>query len=213
MKNQKFPFSGTIDEKEIGKFLDDFVDGKVDPSIKSEPIPKQDGPVTIVVAKNYDEIVLDEAKDVLLELYAPWCGHCKALSPKYDELGSLFEGFSNLVTVAKVDATANDVPDEVQGFPTIRLYKADDKKNPIEYKGSRTVEDLAKFISENGSHKVDPHAEKDEAEAEAVDTEGMPKQAPAATASGVKDKIIEKVADVANALLDSDDNLDDHDEL
>jgi len=43
------------------------------PSIKSEPIPeKQDGPVTVVVANNYKDIVLDETKDVLIEFYAPW---------------------------------------------------------------------------------------------------------------------------------------------
>jgi protein disulfide-isomerase A1 len=81
VKNQKFPYSQDkkITNKDIGKFVDDFVTGKVDPSVKSEPVPEnQDGPVTIVVAKNYDQIVLDDEKDVLVEFYAPWCGHCKA---------------------------------------------------------------------------------------------------------------------------------------
>jgi len=43
------------------------------PSIKSEPIPeKQEGPVTVVVAQSYNDIVLDDTKDVLIEFYAPW---------------------------------------------------------------------------------------------------------------------------------------------
>lgn len=41
----------------------------------------------VVVAENFDEIVNDENKDVLIEFYAPWCGHCKNLEPKYKELG------------------------------------------------------------------------------------------------------------------------------
>ncbi|KAL1800367.1 hypothetical protein ACET3X_000709 [Alternaria dauci] len=158
-KNEKFPYDqeAKITEKEIGKFVDDFLAGKVEPSIKSEPIPESnDGPVTVIVAHTYNDIVIDNDKDVLVEFYAPWCGHCKALAPKYEELGQLYasDDLSKLVTVAKVDATLNDVPDEIQGFPTIKLFPAGKKDSPIDYSGSRTVADLAQFIQENGSHKV-----------------------------------------------------------
>ncbi|KAI0539671.1 thioredoxin-like domain-containing protein [Xylaria digitata] len=167
VKNQKFPFDieQEITIETIGAFVEDFSAGKIEPSLKSEPIPEtQEGPVTVVVGKSYEDIVLDDTKDVLIEFYAPWCGHCKALAPKYEELAALYaEGeYKDKVVIAKVDATANDVPDEVRGFPTIKLYPAGAKSEPVTYSGSRTVEDLINFVKENGKYKAEVVEKKEE---------------------------------------------------
>ncbi len=63
----------------------------------------------VVVGKNWNDIVNDASKHVLVEFYAPWCGHCKTLAPKYEVLGSKYQGGSEEVVIAKIDATANDV--------------------------------------------------------------------------------------------------------
>ncbi|RMY70761.1 hypothetical protein D0863_05590 [Hortaea werneckii] len=213
-KSQKFPYPTQGSEKElsaknIGKFVDEYVAGKVEPSVKSEPIPeKQEGPTTIVVAKNYQDIVMDDNKDVLVEFYAPWCGHCKALAPKYDDLASKFKPFSDKVTIAKVDATMNDVPEEIAGFPTIKLFKAGAKDSPVEYSGSRTVEDLANFVRDNGSNHVDISGTDGE-KTEGVETDNMPRQAPAAT-EGVKEKVAKAAEKIKDAAVDEDEP---HDEL
>ncbi len=227
-KNEKYPYDqdAKITEKDISAFVEDFVAGKVEPSIKSEPIPESnDGPVTVIVAKNYQDVVINNEKDVLVEFYAPWCGHCKALAPKYEELGQLYKSdeLSKLVTIAKVDATTNDVPDEIQGFPTIKLFAAGKKDSPVDYSGSRTIEDLITFIKENGSHKVDVTYEEKGAD------EKLAEQAKAATdevkegAAKATEKVKEgaskasetasSVASEASKAASSAVSEEDHDEL
>jgi len=184
--------------------------------------------VTVIVAHNYESIVQDETKDVLVEFYAPWCGHCKTLAPKYEELAALFAPFSRHVTIAKVDATANDVPEEIQGFPTIKLYPAGSKnKTPIDYSGPRDVEALAGFVQHQGKNAVDPHgdAADDDQDDDMLDhvaagvTEAMQHQALAATtvsaAAGIAAKVTEAVKKAAEAVasFDDDGDMDDHDEL
>jgi protein disulfide isomerase family A protein 3 len=70
------------------KFLTDMKSGKLEPYLKSEPIPADNsGSVTIAVGKNFDDVVTNSDKDILIEFYAPWCGHCKKLAPIFDDLG------------------------------------------------------------------------------------------------------------------------------
>jgi protein disulfide-isomerase A1 len=70
----KYPLSQAshITADAIEKFVESFVAGEVEPSVKSEEIPEtNDGPVKVVVGKNFNEIVQDPTKDVLIEFYAP----------------------------------------------------------------------------------------------------------------------------------------------
>jgi protein disulfide-isomerase A1 len=146
------------------------------------------------------------------------------LAIKYEELASLYfssPSYSKLVTVAKVDATANDVPEEIQGFPSIKLFPAGVKDSPIDYSGSRTTEDLANFIKENGKHHVDAYENKTGVvDEEMPDAESMGKQAPAATekeegaAASVKSMVSEATEAVKTATQDSDGEAGGrHDEL
>ncbi|KAK3805876.1 MAG: thioredoxin-like protein, partial [Benniella sp.] len=153
----KFPLDGEVSIEKIKELTNGVLAGTVEPSIKSEAIPESnDGPVKVVVADNYKEIVEDMDKDVLIEFYAPWCGHCKNLAPIYDKVGELYKG-SNIV-IAKMDATANDmpvgVPIQVQGFPTIKFRKAGSLEY-VDYSGNRDEEDFVKFITENAVNKFE----------------------------------------------------------
>ncbi|KAL6462893.1 hypothetical protein MHYP_G00293150 [Metynnis hypsauchen] len=143
-----------FDSEVLQEFVVAFKKGKLKPIIKSQPIPKDKGPVKVVVGKTFDDIVLDTKKDVLIEFYAPWCGHCKKLEPDYLALGKKYKNEKNLV-IAKMDATANDVPHnsyQVEGFPTIYFAPSNKKQSPIKFEGGeRNVESLSKFIEEHAT--------------------------------------------------------------
>jgi len=115
---------------------------------KSEPIPEPGPPgsVTVLVGKNIEAALLDPYKDiVLVEYYAPWCGHCKNLVPIYDSLAKHFASNPKVV-IAKIDATANYVNNilQVEGFPTIVAYKHDSE--PVKYSGDHTLDGLQSFV-------------------------------------------------------------------
>lgn len=153
-KGGKYPMSKDFSVDNLKEFAQSFLDGELEPYVKSEPVPEEnDGPVTVVVGKNFDEVVNNEERDVLIEFYAPWCGHCKSLAPKYEELGEKLSGDPNIV-IAKCDATANDYPSlyEVQGFPTLFWVPAGKKTKPVKYQGGREVSDFIDFIKKNATN-------------------------------------------------------------
>jgi protein disulfide-isomerase A1 len=121
-------FTDAFSEDSIERFAGGILDGTIQPQLKSEEIPEAgedvDGHVQIVVGKSFDAIVKDSKKDVLLEIYAPWCGHCKNLEPIYKKLATRFKDIDSVV-IAKMDGTANEHAEvNVQGFPHIAFYPA-----------------------------------------------------------------------------------------
>ncbi|CAG8782207.1 11567_t:CDS:2, partial [Dentiscutata erythropus] len=146
---QKFPFnqSEEITTESIQVFVTKVIKGEISASVKSEPIPEtNDGPVTVLVADTFEEIVYDKTKDVL------------KLAPIWDELGQSYSNSKDKIIIAKIDATANDIPSKsfkVSGFPTIKFFKAGDKeeKEIIDYSGDRTLENFIEFITKNAGNK------------------------------------------------------------
>ncbi|MEW5302901.1 MAG: hypothetical protein WDW36_005640 [Sanguina aurantia] len=106
--------------------------------------------------ENFDSIV-NGGKAVLVEFYAPWCGHCKHLVPELAKLGQLIEADSSMkgrVVVAKVNAdTHREIGSrfDVKGFPTLKFFgrgKAANLEGAADYNGGRTADAFFTYLKE-----------------------------------------------------------------
>ncbi|XP_038053242.1 protein disulfide-isomerase-like [Patiria miniata] len=151
------PESNELTVDAIKKFVGDYKEGKLKPHLKTEDVPEDwdKEPVKVLVGKNFAEVAYDKTKDVLVEFYAPWCGHCKKLAPIFDDLGKNFADREDLI-IAKMDSTANEVEGvSIGGFPTLKLFKKETNE-VVDYNGGRTLEDLTKFLESGGVDGAGP---------------------------------------------------------
>lgn len=132
----------------IGNWIDNLLNDKIRPSLKSAEPEENVGPMTIIVGSNFEEIVKDTSKDVFVKFYAPWCGHCKTLSPIWDELAEMYKDVEDL-KIAKMDYTMNEAEGvSITGYPTVIFYSKHDKKG-VKYEGPRDMESMKNWLEDN----------------------------------------------------------------
>ena len=149
---QKFkPDTDEVTEAVVKQFVQDVIDKKRKPHLNSEEVPEDwdSKPVKVLVGKNFAEVAKDKSKNVFVEFYAPWCGHCKQLAPIWDELAEKFKDQSDIV-IAKMDSTVNEVEEvKIQGFPTLKYFPKD-SDDVVDYSGGRDFDSLVKFVESGG---------------------------------------------------------------
>jgi protein disulfide-isomerase A1 len=139
-----YPMTGEFNSENIKAFFSKLIAGEASPHLQSEEIPEtNDGPVRVVVGKTFESEIVKSDKPVFLEVYAPWCGHCKSLAPIWEELGKAYVGTD--VVIAKIDGSANHIPFQIQGFPTLVLFLKGEAE-PIQFSGDRTLTELKQFL-------------------------------------------------------------------
>lgn len=101
----------------------------------SEPAADADSTVVSLTKDTFDSFVKEHSL-VLAEFFAPWCGHCKSLAPKYEEAAKELK--ERDIPLVKVDCTAEEElcrSYEVDGYPTLKVFRGPDSHKP--YGGAR----------------------------------------------------------------------------
>ncbi|OEH79218.1 hypothetical protein cyc_01531 [Cyclospora cayetanensis] len=118
-------------EEYIRNFVWAFIEGDLEPYTNSEPIPpvsQNSGPVKTFVGLNFQKEVLDSPHDVFVSFGAPWCGHCRKLEPAFKRVAKIVR------------------------YPTLLLFRAGSKNQPLMYEGDRSESDMLFWLGRNAQH-------------------------------------------------------------
>lgn len=114
-------------------------------AVSATEFQEEEGDVLILKETNFDEAI-KQNEFILVEFYAPWCGHCKKLKPELERAAKTLKSGEKSVPIGKVDTTTEPKLGErfeVKGYPTLIFFV---NGEAVEYNGGRTDKEIVSWI-------------------------------------------------------------------
>jgi len=160
------------------------------PVLKPKAVPSTKEPTDSKVVQlsgsgEFDR-VLSRSRVALVEFYAPWCGHCKKLTPEFTKAAAAL--LMDRVLLAKVDATDDNnsalkAKFGIRSFPTLKIFLNGEFSE--DYDGGRTKDDIVKIMRSKNDASPTPRPPRREREAPA------PRERPREPSSKKDDKCVD----------------------
>ena len=99
--------------------------------------------VSIITDSTFPKEVIESQQPVLVDFWAEWCGPCRALAPKLEELSEELQN----IRVVKINVDENpDTPSQygIRGIPALLFFHKGELKGQLV--GNQTKDEIKKLV-------------------------------------------------------------------
>ncbi|NXV96280.1 PDIA2 isomerase, partial [Calonectris borealis] len=139
-------------EEEEGEGVAEEEEAEEEGDVLSDELGEEDG-VLVLHEHNFAR-ALSEHRLLLVEFYAPWCGHCQRLAPAFAQAATELRNESSPARLGKVDATAQvALANEfgITSYPTLKLFRDGNRTHPLAYTGRMDAKGIVRWMQRRAS--------------------------------------------------------------
>eukprot|EP00828_Plagiopyla_frontata_P032703 TRINITY_DN4256_c0_g1_i2.p2 TRINITY_DN4256_c0_g1~~TRINITY_DN4256_c0_g1_i2.p2 ORF type:complete len:330 (+),score=73.17 TRINITY_DN4256_c0_g1_i2:573-1562(+) len=153
-----------INYENIMRFYKLWKDKKLKSYLKSQPVSKEYQIIKEINGDNFEEIVYDKTKDVLLLYYSKSCNLCKKVEKVMQKAAEQYQDIAPDLIFAKINMDGNEIPEPLgtDQYPEVRFHTTRRKKGPAFWKKPFEFDNLEKFLKPKITVEVQKKGKKKE---------------------------------------------------